>query len=117
MCSFKEVKYNNPEGFEILTAIGTLQGHSRKIAVIACYMPPNLTQRRASANLAYIEEMIIETKRRLKDPYIVVTGDFNQWRLEDSLQEFRDMVKTAAGPTRGTNCIDRTFTNMESVTD
>lgn len=37
---FKEVSFNNPEGFEVLAAIGNLQGHTRRIAVLACYMLP-----------------------------------------------------------------------------
>ena len=67
---FKEVSFDNPEGHEVLAAIGSMQGHNRKLAVLACYLPPNLTSARASACLDYIEQLVIELKRRLKDPYI-----------------------------------------------
>ena len=76
----------------------------------------NLTTARASACLDYIEQLVIELKRRLKDPYILVSGDFNQWKPEIALQEFRDMSETRAGPTRGDRTIDRTFSNLDSIT-
>ena len=51
-------------------------------------------------------------KRRLKDPYIIVSGDFNQWDAAAALQEFTDIRETVGGPTRGGRTIDRTFTNF-----
>ena len=117
LCSFKEVRFDNPQNFEILAAIGSIQGHSRKVAVVACYMPPNYTTARATACFNYIEEIIIELKRRLKDPYLVISGDFNQWDLQSALQEFRDLNKIDGGATRGSRLIDRTFTNFEDITE
>ena len=78
MCNFKQIHLNYPNDFEILTAVRSVQGICQKIALIACYVPPNYTTVRANNCLNYIEELVIEMKRRLKDPYIVVTGDFNQ---------------------------------------
>ena len=52
---------------------------------------------------------------RIQDPYIIVTGDFNQWAIQSALEEFRDISETASGPTRGLKTIDRTFTNFEEV--
>ena len=115
LCNFKQIELNNPDEFEILTAIGSVQGLSRKIALIGCYVPPNYTTIRARKCMDHIEELVIEFKRRLKEPLIVVTGDFNQWPIESALVEFRDIKETASGPTRGTRCIDRTFTNFEMI--
>ena len=94
-----------------------MQGHGRKLAVLACYMPPNLLAAKAASCLEYIEELVIEMKRRLKDPYIVVCGDFNQWKLPEALQEFRDLKEVNVGPTRGDKAIDRTFTNFAKITE
>ena len=110
------MKMDNPGNLEILPALGTIQGLSRKIIVIGCYILPNYTSLRAAACLDYIEELVIESKQQLKDPIIVVIGDFNQWPIQDALREFRDIAESAAGPTRGTRTIDRTFTNFNSVT-
>ena len=53
----------------------------------------------------------------MKDPYVVLTGDFNQWRVEDAVQEFRDFHEVGIGPTRHNRCIDRTLTNMTDIID
>ena len=65
----------------------------------------------------YVEEVIIEMKRRVKDPYIVLAGDFNQWRPEEAVQEFTDIREVLGGPTRGSRRIDRVFTNFEQLLD
>ena len=113
--SFKQIQMQSPGDFEVLTAIGSIQGISRKVALLGCYVPPGYTTTRATACLGYIEELVIEMKRRLKDPYLVILGDFNQWPIQDYLQEFRDVKETANGPTRGSRTIDQTFTNMPTI--
>ena len=115
LCNFKELKLANPDNFEVLPAVGPVQGLSRKIALLGCYIPPSYNTARATNCLNYIEELAIEMKRRLKDPIIIVTGDFNQWDIESALVEFRDLSETTTGPTHGDRRIDRTFTNIETV--
>ena len=39
-CSFRQIEIHNPHQFEVLAAMGNLPGQSRKILVLACYMPP-----------------------------------------------------------------------------
>ena len=91
---------SNPGNFEILTAVGNVQGLSRKVVVFGCYLAPNYAVARARSCLDYVEETVIEMKRRIKDPIIIVTGDFNQWPIDSALQEFRDLSENTAGPTR-----------------
>ena len=114
LCNFKELELDNPGNHEVLTAVGSIRGLSRKIALVGCYVPPNYNVARAKACLEYIEETVIEMKRRLKDPIIIVTGDFNHWDVEAALQEFRDLTEVASGPTRGSRTIDRTFSNIDN---
>ena len=116
-CNFKELRLDNPGNFEILPAIGTVPGLSRKVALLACYVPPNYTVARGTACLNYIEELVIELKRRLKEPIVIITGDFNQWDIAQALQEFRDIKETCAGTTRGTRAIDRMFSNLDNVVE
>ena len=113
MYSFKQLKLDIPGEYEVLIAIGTIQGITCKVAVIGCYVPPNYTAERAKACLNYIEEMVIEMKRRVKDPYIVVMGNFNQWSVQEAVQEFRDVNEVHVGPLRGS--IDRCFTSMDNM--
>ena len=61
--SFKEVKLKNKEGFELVAAAGSLKGQSRKLVVVACYIPPNYVKARGNLALDYIEGAVIELKR------------------------------------------------------
>ena len=62
--------------------------------------------------MCYIENVILELKKRYRDPYIVVTGDFNQWRVQDALLEYPDIREEDVGNTRKDKCLDRIFTNF-----
>ena len=109
---FKEVVFRNPESYEVLVAAGSMRGRSRKMLVVACYIPPNYSKQRGSGALEYVENILIELKRRYNDPYLFVAGDFNQWRVEDYLDNFPDVKEVAVGPTRGSRSIDRIFSNV-----
>ena len=71
--------------------------------------------RKATQVLQYIVDAVIEMKRRIKEPHIIVSGDFNQWDIGTAMEEFRDLRETEAGPTRGNRTIDRTFTSFATV--
>ena len=101
-----------PSDLEILTCVGPLRGHSRKRAVVACYLPPIYSKQRADHALNCISEAVAELERRYNHPYLIVTGDFNQWRVEEILQDYVDIGEVNVGPTRGSHCIDRRFTNV-----
>ena len=111
---FKKISVPNPGNFEILPCIGTIRGHSRKMVVVLCYLPPNYPTRRGKEALEYITNVIVQIKRKYTDPYLVVTGDFNQWGVDDSLADFPELEETHTMATRGNRCIDRVFTNFNT---
>ena len=115
ICNFKEVTTAGGDGYEVLTTVGNMRGHPRRVVVVAAYIPPNYTTIRAHGCIDYINGIIIEMKRRYKDPYIIVSGDFNQWPIQQAVEDFLDIKETAAGPTRGTRTIDRTFSNLDNI--
>ena len=41
----KEVSWPNPEEFEVICAAGSLRGHSKKVFILAAYMPPAMLSR------------------------------------------------------------------------
>ena len=110
--SFRLLEFKNPECYEVLVAVGSLRGHSRKLVVLACYVPPGYNRFRGASALEYIEGLVIQVKRRYEDPYVVLAGDFNQWKVEDNLANFADIREVEVGKTRGNRAIDRIFTNM-----
>ena len=52
-------------------------------------------------------------KRKFDDPYIIISGDFNQWSIDSTLEDFPDLGEVNVGPTRGSRSIDRTFLNLQ----
>ena len=101
--TFKRIEVNNPECYEVLPAVGTLRGTSRKVIVIAVYIPPNYTVARGNACMDFVENVVIDMKRKFRDPYIVLAGDFNQWAVQESLVDFPDITEVAVGPLGGTD--------------
>ena len=55
---------------------------------------------------------MIEIRRKYKEPFILVGGDFNHWKIEEALEEFADMREANVGSTRKDKCIDHMFTNF-----
>ena len=111
-CTLSRINMPNPEGFEVLVTQSNLPGHSRKLLTVACYLPPNYSVQRGRDALCHIEDTVLELKRKYRDPFILIGGDFNQWAIDDALQEFPDIREADVGPTRKDRCIDRVFTNF-----
>ena len=111
-CAMKRVDMANPDDYEVLVTLATLPGYSRKLVTVACYLPPGYDVGRGRGALTYIEDVVIEVKRRFRDPFIVITGDFNQWDIGGAAAEFPDLKEADVGPTRKDRCLDRIFTNF-----
>ena len=79
MIDMRKLEFHNPEDYEVLSAIGTMHGQTRKLVVVAAYIPPNYNLARGQGCPAYIADLVLELKRRYRDPYLLITGDFNQW--------------------------------------
>ena len=103
---------DNPDNFEVLVTAANLPGYSRKMITIACYLPPNYPVARGRAALEYIEDVVMEVKRCYRDPFLIVTGDFNQWEIGGAMVEFPDMRGADVGPNRKDRVLDRIFTNF-----
>ena len=115
-CSFVRVNVPNPDEFEVVVALGTLPGHNRKLVTIGCYIPPGLTVPVGKKCLDYVTDVVLQTRRKYRDPYLVVAGDFNQWDINSALLEYPDITEADVGPTRGTRCLDKIFVSFgESV--
>ena len=80
--------------------------------MLACYAPPNLTALKARQLIELLSDVVQEAKRLFRDCSIVVGGDFNQWQVQDLLQEHPSLTEVDHGPTRGDRAIDRTLVNF-----
>ena len=102
----------NPDEFELVAGVGKIRGVNGKFFCVGCYMPPNLSQARARANIEYLSDVVAEAKRQYRDCSILIAGNFNQWLAEELLIEHPDLVEVKHGPTRGDREIDRAFVNF-----
>ena len=98
--------------FELLFTEGTLPRFSRKFIAICCYMPPSLSSSSAKECLEFIVDAILEIKSRYKDPYIAIAGDFNEFKIDESLLDYPDIQCLKTAPTRGIKTLDLIFTNF-----
>ena len=112
LCSMKRVEFDKPDKFKVLVTVASLPGYSRRLLTVACYLPPRYTVHRGRAAIQCIEDIILDVKRPYRDPFIIVASDFNQWTVEDAIQEYHDLRESAVGPTRRGRCLDCIFTNF-----
>ena len=111
-CSkFKVFDFPNPDGYEVMAVSGSVLKLSRKVFIIACYMPPNYRVPRAKGCFEHVNNLILEIKATEANALICLAGDFNQWEIEKPLEDFPDLGEVLTGPTRNNRRIDRTFTN------
>ena len=110
-CSMKEVGIGHSD-HEVLVVAGKIKGSSRRMVVIACYLPPNIGVVRAGECLEFIYDCVLEVKRKFSDPFIAVAGDFNQWKISDALADYNDIKEAQVGNTRGSRSIDKIFVNF-----
>ena len=111
-CSMKEVSIVNPNNYEILVTAGKLSGHTRKLVVLSCYIPPGYARSVGEGALDFINDAVVHVKQLYTDPYIIVAGDFNQWDISGALTDFPDLREAPVGQTRGDLSIDKIFTNL-----
>ena len=95
----------NDNDYEVLVAATSIKGHSRRIVIIACYLPPNYTRKKGQAALEYVGDVVVEVKK-------FIMGDFNQWAVGDTLLDFTDIKEVEVGNTRGNRSIDKIFCNL-----
>ena len=112
LASFKHFTFPNPDDYEVLATLGKVKGIKPKIFCLSCYAPPNIGSLRASGMIVYISDLVAEAKRKLGDVLVVVSGDFNQWPLQDLMDEHPDLSEVDHGPTRLGRSIDRTLVNF-----
>ena len=114
-CNFKEVRIPGLqlEDLELLICAGAMRGHTRKVCLIAAYLPPNYTRAKANQALDKVTDAVVALKRRFTDPYLIIAGDFNQWKVEEALADFPDIKEVPVGNTRKEKSIDRIFLNID----
>ena len=68
-CLFEKLAANNPDDHEVLVGLGTLPRHSRKMVVVAYYIPPGLNVPAEKKCMDYITDTVLHVKRKYRDLY------------------------------------------------
>ena len=110
----KDYSFANPDSFEVLPLRLDFADLNRPLLVVAAYIPPGYTVMRGRACLQHINDLVLDIKNNIRDPYILITGDFNQWEIDQALVDYQDLVEVDTPPTREDRNIDRIFTNWSS---
>ena len=111
----KPFTFPNPSNFEVLPVQLSVRGINKKVFVIAIYMPPGYTVRRAKECFQHVKDLVLQIKDKFTDPYIALAGDFNQWKIEQALEDYPDIAENEGGHTRKNRTIDRGFTNWHDL--
>ena len=110
--TIKNFQLNNPANFEVIAGVGKIPGVKGKLFCVGCYLPPNIPSSRAKANIDFVSDLLNEAKRLFEGCSILVSGDFNQWGVQDLLDEHPDLAEIEHGYTRDERNIDRSFVNF-----
>ena len=62
----------NHDKYEVLVSHSSIPGYVHQLLAVGCYLPPNYTARRAKEALEHIENVVLDLKRKYKDPFIIV---------------------------------------------
>ena len=109
----KLVPYNfpNPEEMEVLVAEAKIHDISRRMFIIAAYIPPGYSVGKGRACLQHLNNIVLELKTKFRDCHICLGGDFNQWDICHAMSDYPDMTEADTPPTRNNRRIDKVFLN------
>ena len=96
---------------EIVAALCSVRGVSRKVVCIGAYLTTALDIDGAASFLERINDLIHLVKSKYNDPVIIVAGDWNQAETDIAFSDFEGIQQVLSPPTRGVEVLDITFTN------
>ena len=111
----KEYCFPNPENFEVLIVEATVKHLPRKVYVLAAYVPPGYNVQRGRGCLEHINNAVLDIKSKVTDPYFCIAGDFNQWPVQEYLDDYPDISEIVTPPTRKDRRIDKIFLNCDTT--
>ena len=109
--TFKERKFKNPSGLEILCAAGNVGTIRRKVVVFVVYVPPDSKAATVDAVRDLLGLELAAAKVAFGDPILVVCGDMNGRRIEGAFDIDDQFTLVETGNTRGDKALDLVFTN------
>ena len=97
--------------YEVLCATGRVAKVERVVVVFVVYLPPSMKSGELEALREGLAVEVGLVRQTIKDPIVIVNGDFNQRDISEALKDVGEYQLLQSGPTRGQNCIDLIYTN------
>ena len=85
-------------GVEVLVVSGRILGLSRRLVVIAAYIPPRTRAAGRDNFLKTIKDNIGFIKESMSNPLIVLAGDFSRFDITPAIQDFPDIQVNMSPP-------------------
>lgn len=101
--------FPNPDMYEVWPISASVSFIKRIFFIIAAYIQPNYTVPTARGCVLYINNIILDIKNKNEDQFILLAGDFNQWKIEEAVQDYPDMMEISTPPTRNDRNINHIF--------
>ena len=60
--TMRKIKLHNPHAYKVLVTTGILSGCTRRIVLVACYLPPNSPVARGRGAMEYVAGAVTEVK-------------------------------------------------------
>ena len=83
-----DISTSTVDQHEICTALCSLRGSLRKIICMGAYLTTALDLAGSEAFLQHLNDLLHSFKAKYRDPYIIVTGDWNKADTSIALDDF-----------------------------
>lgn len=100
--------------FEVVCAVGKVNGFSKKIAIMTIYVPPQYNGDQVQQLCDYISECLEKVRATLGDSYVCVGGDINNKDIGPAFRNFPELVLLPGLPTRFGAALDLCYANFKN---
>ena len=108
----KRITLPGMESFEVVAASGKQIADGRLFVIICCYLPPKMTSARMKTFNEKMSDAIENLTGGVNKPLVVLAGDMNKKDITPAIEDFPELVKIDAGPTRGTAYLDEMYVSF-----
>ena len=113
LSNFTRVKIPKSQ-HEVVCAVGSVRGISKRVVVVSVYIPPRTTADGLSDLCVYISNVIESVMQKYNDPYICLGGDFNNKDFSPAVEDFPTIQQLSSVPSRNAAALDLCFANLYS---
>ena len=100
-----------PSQFEVVCAVGKCTSTNKRVVVISLYIPPKTDAASLLRLKIELKDKLEIIKQEVGDYDVYIGGDTNRRPIDDCFENFPEIKRLDAGPTRGDALLDVCYTN------